>query len=189
LQVGVDQAELSRRWLATKPRSLASHLGVPTQIAETRFEVGVLSKNTISSSVVYRRAPDIPVINERLMKWVLREPHGATLEMLWTVAKSRSYFPVSGVHCSDEDAEAEFAGVHFTAEALGMTFRQPWRPEVDLKLLDRREVDCPVARWATGSGTCGVLAHERAPRELQSIECGSDSLGYQLSRNSREPRG
>jgi hypothetical protein len=147
LSVGVDQAELSRRWLATKPESLAIRVGIPTEeIAETRFEVAVLSKNTIGSSVVYRRALDVPVITERLMKWVLGEPHRATLEMLRNVANGRSYFPVSGVHYSDEDAEAEFAGVHFTAEALGMTLRQPWRAEVDIKLLDRREAHCPVAR-------------------------------------------
>ncbi len=135
LLVGVDQAELSRRWLAIKPASLASRLRIPSQeFAETRFEVAVLSKNTIGSSVVYRRAPNIPVITERLMKWVLGEPYRATPEVLWNVADRRSYFPVSGVHYSDEDAEAEFAGVQFTAEGLGMTLRRPWRPEVDIKL-------------------------------------------------------
>jgi hypothetical protein len=38
------------------------------------------------------------------------------------------------LHYSDEDAEAEFAGVHFTGEALGMIPRQPWTPEADIKL-------------------------------------------------------
>jgi hypothetical protein len=105
----------------------------------------VLSKNTIGSSVVYRRALDIPVITERLMKWVLGEPYRASLETLWSVADRRSYFPVSGVHYSDEDAEAEFAGVHFTAEGLGMTLRRPWRPEADIKLIDVYAVGSPGA--------------------------------------------
>jgi hypothetical protein len=132
LLVGVDQAELSRRWLATKPAALASTLSIPAQeVAETRFEVAMLSKNMIGSSVVYRRAPDIPVITERLMKWVLGEPYRATLEMLWNVADRRSYFPVSDVHYSHEDAEAEFAGVHFTAAGLSEMCRTGWWREMN----------------------------------------------------------
>jgi hypothetical protein len=101
-----------------------------------RFEVAVLSKNDLGSSSVYRKAPNVPVMTERLMKWVVDAPHRATLETLWKVANSRSYFPVSGVHYSDQDAEAEFAGVHFSGEALGMTRRRPWTPETDIRLPD-----------------------------------------------------
>jgi hypothetical protein len=104
-----------------------------------RFEVVVLSKNALGSSSVYREAPNVPVITERLMKWVLDEPHKATLETLWKVANSRSYFPVAGVHYSDEDAVAEFADVHFTGEALGMAIREPWTPEADIILPDEGE--------------------------------------------------
>ena len=75
-------------------------------------------------------------MTERLMKWVVDEPHRATLETLWEVANNRSYFPIPGVHYSDKDAEAEFAGVHFTGEALGMTHRRHWTPEADIKLPD-----------------------------------------------------
>jgi hypothetical protein len=68
------------------------------------------------------------------MWWLVDEPNKATLETLWKVANNRSYFPILGIHYSDEDAEAEFAGVHFTGEALGMIPRQPWTPEADIKL-------------------------------------------------------
>jgi len=137
LLVGVDQAELSRRWLTTKPASLTFRLGITDQeLADMRFEVAVLSKNALGSSLVYRRAPNVPVITERLLMWVLGEPHRATLQTLWKVANNRSYFAIPNIHYSDENAEAEFAGIHFTGEALGMMLRQPWTPEVDIKLPD-----------------------------------------------------
>jgi len=135
LRTGVDQAELSRRWLLTKPVSLTSRLGITAQeLAGMRFEVAVLSKNTLGSSSVYRRAPGVPVITERLLTWVLGEPHRATLQTLWKVASDRSYFAIPNIHYSDENTEAEFAGVHFTGEALGMLLRQPWTPEADIRL-------------------------------------------------------
>jgi hypothetical protein len=137
LLVGVDQAELSRRWMATKPVSLRSCLGLrDEELAGMRFEVAVLSKNALGSSLVYRRAPSVPVITERLLMWVLGEPHRTTLQTLWKVANNRSYFAVPNVHYSDETAEAEFAGIQFKGEGLGMMLRQPWTPEVDIKLPD-----------------------------------------------------
>jgi hypothetical protein len=39
--------------------------------------------------------------------------------------------------CNYVTVEAEFAGVHFTAEALGMTLCQSWHPETDTRLLDQ----------------------------------------------------
>jgi len=137
LLVGVDQAELSRRWLTTKPASLTSRLGITDQeLAGMRFEVAVLSKNALGSSLVYRRAPNVPVITERLLMWVLGEPHKASLQTLWKVANNRSYFGIPNIHYCDENAEAQFAGVNFTGEALGMRLCQPWTPEADIKLPD-----------------------------------------------------
>jgi hypothetical protein len=107
------------------------------EIEGLHFQVAVLSKNALGSSSVYRRVPDAPVITERLLKWVLGDPHRATLRQLWEVANNRSYFPIKSVHYSDEDAEAEFAGVHFTAEALGMMYGRAWTPEADIKLPDK----------------------------------------------------
>ena len=138
LLVGVGQAELSRRWLATKPTLLAGLLGITDQLLDgVHFEVAVLSKNALGSSSVYRGAPDVPVITERVLKWVLGDPHRATLRTLWKVANSRSYFPIPNVHYTDENAEAEFAGVHFTGDALGMMLLQPWTPEADIKIPDK----------------------------------------------------
>ncbi len=133
LLVGVRQAELSRRWLAAKAGVLSERLGMAGRDLERiHFEVAVLSKNTLGSSSVYREAVDVPVITERLLKWVLGDPHHANLEALWNVANRRTYFPISRVHYSDETAKAEFAAVQFSSNELGMLLRCPWTPEADI---------------------------------------------------------
>ncbi len=138
LLVGVRQAELSRRWLATKPSLLSDRLRMAgPDLARIHFEVAVLSKNTLGSSSVCREAVDIPVIPERLLKWVLGDPHHASLASLWSVANRRSYFPILGVHYSDEIAKAEFGGVEFSSNELGMLLRREWSPEADIKLSEQ----------------------------------------------------
>jgi hypothetical protein len=65
---------------------------------------------------------------------VLGEPHKSNLRSLWNVADERSYFPIKGIHYSDQTAVAEFAGIHITSEELGMAVLREWRPEVDIKI-------------------------------------------------------
>lgn len=135
LIVGTGQAELSLRWLTTKPNLLRQKFGLTTEeLAAMQFQVAVLSKNFLGSVAVYRQAPEIPVITERLLKWILDSPNRASLKALWHTAQSRSYFPIAGVHYADEDFEASFGGVTFRGTALGMKTLKPWTPENDIRI-------------------------------------------------------
>jgi hypothetical protein len=133
--VGDEQADLSLRWLNTRPTELARNLGIePEELEGLHFEAAVLSKNALGSSAVFRKNENIPVITERFMRWVLGEPHHESLEALWRTAKKRSYFPVRGTHYEDADMEADFNNVHFHGVELGMTLMKPWMPEIDIHI-------------------------------------------------------
>jgi hypothetical protein len=135
LIVGTGQAELSLRWLTTKPNLLRQKFGLTTEeLAAMQFQVAVLSKNFLGSVAVHRQAPEIPVITERLLKWILDSPNRASLKALWHTAQSRSYFPIAGVHYADEDFEASFGGATFRGTALGMKTLKPWTPENDIRI-------------------------------------------------------
>lgn len=136
LIVGTRQAELSLKWLESKPEVIRQKFGLTAdELAAIRFQAAVLSKNFLGSSVVYRQAPDIPVITERILKWILGgDPHDAPLEALWRTGKSRSYFPIAGVHYEDLDFEASFAGIAFFGAALGMNTLKAWNPASDIKI-------------------------------------------------------
>jgi hypothetical protein len=135
LVAGLDQADLSLRWLMGKPNGLEGKLRMTKdEVAEIHFEAAVLSKNALGSSVCHRKAPNIPVITERLLKWILGDPYRESLAALWHTSRKRSYFPVLGEHYSDEDFEADFNGVEFRAVALGMRNLKPWTPENGIKI-------------------------------------------------------
>jgi hypothetical protein len=131
---GTQQAELSLAWLQTKPEVIRQKFGLTAgELAAIRFQAAVLSKNFLGSAAVYRQTPEIPVITERLLRWVLGDPHHAPLEALWRAGTTRGYFPIAGVHYEDLDFEASFAGITFVGAALGMKVLKPWNPAGDVK--------------------------------------------------------
>ena len=138
LIIGTDQAELSFQWLITKPDLLRQALGLTAaELAAMRFQVAVLSKNCLGSVGVYRHSPDIPVITERLLKWILGAPHRASLEAAWHIARTRSYFPIAGVHYADEDFESTFGAVTFFGKALSMRILRQWSPDTDITIASK----------------------------------------------------
>jgi hypothetical protein len=105
------------------------------ELASIHFEAAVLSKNVLGSSAAHRKAPNLPVITERLMRWILGDPHHQTLAALWNTVKERAYFPVPGVHYSDQAFKAAFNGIEFEAPDQGMVTLKPWAPESDIRII------------------------------------------------------
>lgn len=92
----------------------------------------VLSKNTLGSGCIHK--PDIPIVNERLVHWILGDPHRRNLRTLWQVGEERRYLPKRGKHFRDEDIVAEFGGIRFLGEGLGMSLQDLWDPGEDIDL-------------------------------------------------------
>jgi len=93
-----------------------------------------MERHSKSSSAVYQKNPNVPVITERLLKWVLGTPHHESLEALWRTTRNRSYFPVRGLHYSDHDFDVDFSSVGFRSLDLGLTLLNPWTPEKDIHI-------------------------------------------------------
>jgi hypothetical protein len=133
LQKGLNQATLSLQWLNSRPNELQQLTGLSAdELARYEFESMLLSKNTIGSGWVHK--PQIPIINERLVHWILGNPHRRNLRTLWQVGEERRYLPKRGKHFRDEDVAVRFGDIRFLGEGLGMTLKAPWDPEKDIDL-------------------------------------------------------
>jgi len=87
---------------------------------------------TVSSGWVHK--PDIPIINERLLHWILGVPHRKNLRSLWQIGEEHRFLPKRGKHFLDEDVPVEFGDVRFLGKGLGMTWQAPWDPVADIDL-------------------------------------------------------
>jgi hypothetical protein len=133
LQKGLDQAAFTLEWLNSRPDELRQLTGLPAQeLGKYEFKAMVLSKNTIGSGWVHK--PDIPIINERLLHWILGAPHRKKLRSLWQIGEEHRFLPKRGKHFLDEDVPVEFGDVRFLGKGLGMTWQAPWDPVADIDL-------------------------------------------------------
>ncbi len=141
LQKGLGQAELALKWLNSRPAKLKQLTGLSSEDLESyEFRSAVLSKNTLGSTSTQRNG--IPIITERILHWILGEPHHRSLKALWHVGEEKRYMPIRGTHFSDHDAVAEFGGVRFIGKKMSMRKRRNWDPvkDIDLSgLVDERQ--------------------------------------------------
>lgn len=130
---GLDQAELALKWLNSRPTKLRELTGLSSQDLEGyEFRSVVLSKNTLGSTSTQRNG--IPVITERILHWILGQPHHSGLRALWHVGEEKRYMPIRGTHFTDHDSVAEFGGVRFIGKKMSMRKRREWDPGKDIDL-------------------------------------------------------
>lgn len=133
LQNGLTQAELSLEWLNSLPNKLQTVTGLSKdELKQYKFRAAVISKNTIGSGWAYK--PEIPIINRRLLHWILGEPHRRHLQTLWQMGEERRYLPKRGRHFNDEDIKVKFGGISFLGEEMGAKLLNPWTPAIDIDL-------------------------------------------------------
>jgi hypothetical protein len=134
LKKGLDQAELALHWLNDRPKTLCeiTHLSLK-ELEGYEFKTAVLSKNTLGSTSTIRSG--FPIVTERLLDWVLGEPHHSILSALWHVCEDRRYMPVRGEHFTDEDVAPEFGGIRFIGEKMGLRKLRKWDPSTDIDLI------------------------------------------------------
>lgn len=130
---GLDQAELALRWLNSRPTRLNELIGLSAnEVSRYEFQTAVLSKNTLGSTSTIREA--FPILTDRLIDWILGDPHHRNLKTLWLVGNERRYMPKRGKHFVDEDVPAEFGGIKFVGKRMGMRKLRPWDPSTDIDL-------------------------------------------------------
>ena len=133
LSNGLTQAELSLGWVTSLPTKLQDLVGLSSdELGQYEFQALVLSKNTIGSGWIHTSG--IPIVNERLLMWVLGEPHRKSLRTLWQIGEERRYLPKRGKHFRDEDIKVEFAGVNFLGKNMGAKLIGAWDPAQDIDL-------------------------------------------------------
>lgn len=133
LNNGLIQAQLSLRWVTSLPVKLQDLTGLSShELQHYEFQALVLSKNTIGSGWVHLRG--IPIVNERLLKWVLGEPHQKSLQTLWQIGEERRYLPKRGKHFRDEDIKVSFADISFLGKNMGARLTGSWDPAQDIDL-------------------------------------------------------
>jgi len=134
LDKGLDQAELALEWLNGRPAKLTQVTGLSLRDLEAyEFRLAVLSKNTLGSTSTRRIG--IPVITDRILHWILGEPHHSSLKTLWQVGEEKRYMPIRGTHFTDHDAVAEFGGIRFIGKKMSMKKRREWDPSKDINLI------------------------------------------------------
>lgn len=132
LQRGIDQAKKALDWIRSNSAALSSKTGIGvTEISEIEFEGIVLSMNTTAGGRVYDE--EVPIISERLVKWVIDEPWNRNLRDLFSVAKEGNFYPIVGKHYDESDTTASFAGLRFRGENFGMTWKDSWDPKTGIQ--------------------------------------------------------
>lgn len=132
LQKGIEQARRSLNWVKSNTYEFAAKAGINRSLIESiEFEGVVLSKNTLGGGRVW--SDDIPIVNEKIMQFVLGKPLGRTLRDFWHVAQQRSYIPINGKHFEDADIEVTFGEVTFQGREMHRELTEiDWDPSIDI---------------------------------------------------------
>jgi len=133
LDHGLKQAQSSLRWVTSLPVELQGLTGLSNdELRQYEFQAVVISKNTIGSGWVHQH--DTPIVNQRLVEWILGEPHHKSLRTLWQVGEERRYLPKHGKHFSDKDIKVRFGDITLVGENMGAKLMDPWDPVSDIDL-------------------------------------------------------
>jgi hypothetical protein len=124
---GLKQAKICLDWLSSNPNSL-NMLTKRKDLVNFNIKALVLSKNTLGAQTPIDTL--IPVINERILKWIIGEPHFKQLFDVYNCGISKSYKPIEGKHYKDTDSNIEFFNYKFFGKNLGMMLTDHlWSPK------------------------------------------------------------
>lgn len=138
IRKGMEQAKLALDWVRSNPSQLVQRTGLSSdELSRYQFRPLVLCKSTLASG--FLRQPGVPVINERLLEWILFDPHRKDLRTLWVVAEELTYLPQDGKHFETIDASVEFGGMTYKLDGLACLPKEPWTPNEDIRIPDSFE--------------------------------------------------
>lgn len=131
LRKAVDQVEHSLAWMENNPEAVADRTGIDLQLLKSCKFFGVaLSKNCIGKGQV--KHSRVMVSSERLMNWILFNPHNATIGEFWATLSKQGYLPQKGIHYDEFDLSFSFGDYKFTAKNIGLQMKEKYQPEKDL---------------------------------------------------------
>lgn len=124
---GMRQADLSLRWLNDNQQTLTSKLNLPAnQLEGYEFKGLVLSKNNLGRT--HKDFAEIPILNDRLLRWSMEKQNKTTLFELWQLILEFKFAPEARIHYEEGDIEFSLGGVAFVGEKLGMVQTNNWSP-------------------------------------------------------------
>ncbi|MFA7341113.1 MAG: hypothetical protein WC028_30295 [Candidatus Obscuribacterales bacterium] len=131
LTKGISQVEKALEWVANNPGEAQARL--KNVLLNTLNLKGlVLTSGTTGGGLV--KHDHIPIVSERLLRWVIGSPGQRTLMEFWQIASApQRYLPKLGIHYRDETVEANFAGLQFVSPQGGATIMRGWLPEKDIQ--------------------------------------------------------
>ena len=130
LKTGLEQVGLALEYIDSEKDEFANKIEINgNEINDYKILGLVLSKNSMGNGFTYNE--NIPIINERIFKWILDDPYKKSIEDLWRIGKEERYMPKLGDHYEHRDYDAFFAGYEFLGKNTGMTFRREFDPQKD----------------------------------------------------------
>ena len=77
----------------------------------------------------------IPIINERLLHWILGAPHHRNVRTLWQVGEEVRYLPKEGKHYQYvSESPIEFGGIRVLAEGIVISLQALYHEGEDIDL-------------------------------------------------------
>lgn len=127
---GTKQVELCVDWLRSNPSPLSARIPTAIDWSKYSFEGIVLSRNSLGSSRVQH--PGVPVLNRYLLETILLPPHRKSLQVLWSVAKAKTYLPKRGLHYEVKDLESSNGSFRLIGKEINMLPGTDWSPTRDI---------------------------------------------------------
>lgn|GEM_PF-1413559 len=135
LKEAIAQVRTARTWASDHRTALAQRLNLVEDYFDGwQIEGAVISKNFTGNGQA--RDIAIPIISERLLFWILRDPHQFHIRILWQTCVDRGYLPVLAGHYDEEDMTVDFNGVTLKAINYGYKVLTPFDPSQDILLSD-----------------------------------------------------
>jgi hypothetical protein len=125
---------LSLQWLNARPLELQQVTGLSAAaLAAYEFQALVVSKNSLGSGRVYKAG--IPIINARLLHWILGPPHHRKVRTLWQFGAEVRYLPKEGKRYQHVcESPIEFGGIRFLAEGIIISLQALYHEGEDIDL-------------------------------------------------------
>lgn len=128
---GLSQIELALFYVEEKKDEFATKVEIDeNKISEYEILGLVMSKNSMGNG--YTHQENIPIINERIFKWLLSEPHHKDIKTLWKIGDELRFMPKEGIHFRSKDTDSSFGNYHFIAKQSGMIMLKQFDPKTDI---------------------------------------------------------
>lgn len=128
------QARDGVAWIASNKSQAAKTMGQDSHaVIEYEIVPLVLTKNQMALEYADE---DIPILNERLLCWLLENPHHVTLKQAWLVAKHLLYVPkMENDLYAEQTGELSFGDTHFRFPNFNFLRDYDPRKDIDLSAL------------------------------------------------------